>query len=140
MTATLQATVADLRVLAQLGWLSTAQSWSGFGAGGDKLVDEAEAPPLAPARKAKQPSDSALKVVAATETTEADAAQTVQARRDDVAALQQQQQRCDDLRAQLQRAERELAAAQAAPAAAVQEHAEAQAVVAEARRRLSGDR
>lgn len=139
MTATLQATVADLRVLAQLGWLSTAQSWSGFGAGGDKLVDEAEAPPLAPARKAKQPSDSALKVVAATETTEADAAQTVQARRDDVAALQQQQ-RCDDLRAQLQRAERELAAAQAAPAAAVQEHAEAQAVVAEARRRLSGDR
>lgn len=99
--------------------------------GGDELVDEAEAPS---ARKAKQPRAAGRKLVAAAEAAEADAVQTVDDRREDVIAAQR---RCDDLRAQLTRAERDLAAAESALGAAEHEHADAHAVVAEARRRLS---
>lgn len=92
-------------MLAQLGWLITAQSWSGFDADGEELPVEAEALPV---RKSKQPNDAARKVVAAAEAAEAEAAHAVQARRDDVAAAQEG---LDDLRAQLHRAEQVLGAA-----------------------------
>lgn len=160
VTGTLQAAIADPDVTAQLGRLTKAEQWSGFGGFGDTAaITTAKKAPAKKAAKAPAPQqvprgatenepdgeaadkaaererrERARAVVAAAEQAKAEADDALAERQTDLATARL---RHDDARARLEKAEQALEAAQSAYDDAKRASREAGEVVAEAKAQMS---
>lgn len=163
VTGTLQAAIADPDVTAQLGRLTKAEQWSGFGGFGETALvtsaakkaaktpakKAAKTPAKAPAKKAAEGSresddaaaraererrERARAVVAAAEQAKAEADDALAERQTDLATARL---RHDDARARLAKAEQALRDAEGAYEDAKRASREAGEVVAEAKAQLS---
>lgn len=132
VTGTLQAAIADPEVAAELGRLTKAERWSGFGGFG-----EAAAEPEPKSRDQDGHLEALREALAAAEQAKSDADDALSRRQDELAAARQ---RHDEARRNLREAEREVDAADKAYDRAKQASRDAAASVKDAKARLRAQR